>query len=56
MPLICTWRQRQADLCGFKVNLVYIVSSRTSKAVTQRNPVSNKNKNKQKECFSGQPR
>ena len=31
-------RQRQVDLCEFKANLVYIVSSRTAGA-TQRNPV-----------------
>ena len=32
------------DLCEFKANLVYTSSSRTARAVTQRNPVS---KNKQ---------
>ena len=31
-------RQRQVDLCEFKVSLVYKVSSRTAKAI-QRNPV-----------------
>ena len=36
--------QRQANLCEFKVNLVYRVSSRTARP-TQRNPVS-KNQNK----------
>ena len=33
-------RQRQADLWEFKASLVYRVSSRTARAVTQRNPVS----------------
>ena len=32
--------QRQADLCEFKATLVYRVSSRTARAVTQRNPIS----------------
>jgi hypothetical protein len=32
-------RQRQADLCGFKANLLYRVSSRTARAI-QRNLVS----------------
>ena len=40
MPLIpALGRQRQVDLCEFKSNLVYRVSSRTARAVTQRNPV-----------------
>ena len=30
-------RQRQTDLCEFKTSLVYRVSSRTARAVTQRN-------------------
>ena len=33
-------RQRQVDLCEFKVRLVYKAESRTARAVTQRNPVS----------------
>ena len=33
-------RQRQANLCEFEASLVYRVSSRTARAVTQRNPVS----------------
>ena len=33
-------RQRQVDLYEFEVILVYKVSSRTARAVTQRNPVS----------------
>ena len=33
-------RQRQVDLSEFEGSLVYIVSSRTAKTVTQRNPVS----------------
>ena len=32
-------RQRQADLCEFKVSLVYRVNSRIVRTVTQRNPV-----------------
>ena len=32
-------RQRQLDLCEFKASLVYRVSSRIVRAVTQRNPV-----------------
>ena len=31
--------QRQADLCEFEASLVYKASSRTARAVTQRNPV-----------------
>jgi hypothetical protein len=38
-------RQRQADLCEFEASLVYRVSSRT----TQKNPVSNKIKQKKKQ-------
>jgi hypothetical protein len=41
-------RQRQMDLCEFKVSLVYKVSSRTARA-TQRNPVSKKKKKIKKE-------
>jgi hypothetical protein len=42
-------RQRQAELCEFKVNLVYKMSSRTARA-TKRNPVlKKKNKNKKRE-------
>ena len=48
MPLIpALGRQRQVDLCEFKASLVYRASSRTARAVTQRNPVS-KNKRKKK--------
>ena len=40
MPLIpALGRQRQVGLCEFEASLVYIVSSRTVKAVTQRKPV-----------------
>ena len=47
MPLIpALGRQRQADLCKFKASLVYRVSPRTAKAITQRNPIS-KNKTEQ---------
>ena len=35
-----TWQQRQVDLCEFKANLVYRVSSRTTRR--QRNPVMKK--------------
>ena len=39
-PLILALgRQRQVDLCEFKVSLIYKVSSRTARAVTQRSPV-----------------
>jgi hypothetical protein len=41
-------KQRQADLCEFKGSLIYRVSSRTARAVTQRNPVSKKKKKKRK--------
>ena len=39
-------RQRPVDLCEFKANLVYTVSSRTAKTVTQRNPVSKNTKSR----------
>ena len=41
MPLIPALqrRRRQLDLCEFKASLVYLVSSRTARTVTQRNPV-----------------
>jgi hypothetical protein len=40
-PLIPTLgRQRQVGLIEFKASLIYKVGSRTSRAVTQRNPVS----------------
>jgi hypothetical protein len=38
----CSLKQlklRQSDLCEFKANLVYRVSSSTARAVTQRNPL-----------------
>ena len=34
------WRQRQVDLSELEASLVCIVSSRTARTVTQRNPVS----------------
>ena len=43
-PLILALRQRQVDFCEFKTSLVYKASSRTARAVTQRNPVSKKKK------------
>jgi hypothetical protein len=36
------------DLCEFEASLVYKVNSRTSRTIIQRNPVSLKNKTKQK--------
>ena len=46
MPIIpALGRQRQADLYDFKASLVYRASSRTARD-TQRNPVSNKTKQK----------
>jgi hypothetical protein len=40
--------KKQADLCEFEANPVYKVSFRTSRTVTQRNPVSKtKQTNKQ---------
>ena len=48
MPLIpALGRQRWQDLYESEANLVYKVSSRTARAVTQRNPVSKKQKTKQ---------
>ena len=48
MPLIPTiGRQRQADLCEFKISLIYRVSSRTARTVTHKNPVSKNKKNSQ---------
>ena len=44
------FQQRQVNLCVFKASLVYKVSSRTIRAITQRNPVlkiTNKQTNKQ---------
>ena len=38
--------QRQVDFHEFEASLVYKVSSRTARAVTQRNSVSNKQTNK----------
>ena len=47
-------RQRQVDLCELEASLVYKVSSRTARAVTQRNPVSKeKKKRKKKERKKG---
>jgi hypothetical protein len=39
-----TGRQRQADLCEFEASLVYIVSSRTARAI-QRNKKTKPNQN-----------
>ena len=50
MPLISELRrQRQVDLCEFEANPIYQVSPRAAKTVTERNPVSKKQKNKKKE-------
>jgi hypothetical protein len=35
-------RQRQADLCEFEASLIYKESSRTARAVTQRNKTEEK--------------
>ena len=44
-----TWEaEGQVDLFEFKASLVYKASSRTVRAVTQRNPVSEKQKQKRK--------
>ena len=49
MPLISVlWRQRQKNRFEFKASLVYKASSRTTRAVTQRNPVLETNKQKKK--------
>ena len=49
MPLIPALRtQRQEDLCEFEVSLVCRVSSRTARAIAQRNPVSKKQKKQTK--------
>ena len=43
-------KQRQTDHCEFQASLVYIESSRTTRTVTQRKPVSkNQDKKKKKE-------
>ena len=42
-------RQRQVDFYEFEASLVYGASYRTARAVTQRNLVSNKQTNKQKQ-------
>ena len=55
MPLIpALGRQRQEDLCEFEASLAYRGSSRTARAVTQRNSVLKKpkqNKTKTKISF-----
>jgi hypothetical protein len=38
-------RQRKSDLCEFKASLVYRASSKTARAVTQRNLVATKQNN-----------
>lgn len=49
MPLIpAHWKQRQADFCKFKSNLVYRVSSTTCRAVNTENPCLEKPRNKEK--------
>jgi hypothetical protein len=48
-------RQRQADLCEFNACLIYRLSSRTTRAVAQRNPVSknhhHRNNNNNYHCY-----
>ena len=39
-------RQREVDLCEVDVSLVFRASSRTARAVTQRNPISKRKTNK----------
>ena len=52
MPLIpAHGRQRQVDLCEFEASLVYRASSRTARAVTQRNPVLGRGSEK---CVEGE--
>jgi hypothetical protein len=51
-----TQEQRQAYLCDFKASLVYKVSSRTTKAITQKNPVSGERKEKKREERRGEER
>ena len=48
MPLIPELRRHrsQVDLCEFEGSLVYKVRSRTAMVVTQKSPVSNKQKAK----------
>ena len=41
-------KQRQVDLWEFKASLVYKESSRATRAVTQRNPVSEKKERRKK--------
>ena len=49
MPFIpALTRQMQTDLYEFETNLVYKVSLRTARVVTQRNPVSKKQKKEEK--------
>ena len=40
VPALITRRQRQVGLCEFEASLVYKASSRTSRAVTEKKPVS----------------
>ena len=50
MPLVpALGRQRQVDHCEFEASLIYKLSSRTVRAVTQRNPILKKQKEKQEE-------
>ena len=49
-----TWRQRQVNLCELETSLVYRVSSRTTKTVTQRNPVLKKQKQNTKNFGDGE--
>ena len=46
-------RQRQADLCEFKAGLVYRVSSRTARAITEK-PCLERQTDRQTNVFGGQ--
>ena len=53
MPLIpALERERQADPCEFKASLVYKVSSRIARVVTERNPFSKKQNKLRKKQYS----
>jgi hypothetical protein len=52
MPVMPTLRsQRQMDLCEFRASLVYKVSFRKARSITQRKLISKQTKKKHKEVF-----
>ena len=54
MPVIpALGRKRQVDLCEFEASLVYNVSSRTARDVTQRNPDLKKQKANREKVSAG---